>query len=282
MRFFRLSATLILLLAAWAGAAQAGANSELYGPYQQILDRFLTEKVLPDDGLVSAFDYEAALNQQNLTERLSMQRKALKEFDLSRLQGEAESVAFWINAYNFFMLDQILTEKPDGELVSSVWDYGGRINPFVDSVFARKKFVVDGQQYSLDQIEKEILLGAKYSDKGWKDARVHFAVNCAAVGCPPLRKDIYTADNLETTLANNIRRAFNTDRHLRVEGSSLYVTELFKWYETDFVEASGSRRAFIQQWAEPSVAKQVAETTGLGFIDYDWSLNRPANFLSFR
>ncbi len=71
------------------------------------------------------------------------------------------------------MLDQILTERPDGELVSSVWDYGGRVNPFVDSVFERKNFVVGGRNYSLNDMEKEILLGEEYASKGWKDARVH-------------------------------------------------------------------------------------------------------------
>ncbi len=225
--------------------ASADINSGLYKSYEHLLTDYLVEKTLPGDGLVSAFDYQSALADDGLEQKLAEQRIALKTFNVEILAGWEESVAFWINAYNFFMIEQLLTERPDGELVFSVWDYGGRINPFVDSVFQRKKFVVDGQQYSLDQIEKQILLGDEYADKGWKDARVHFAVNCAAVGCPPLRKEIYTADNLETMLVDNTRRAFNTERHLRVEGNTLYLTELFKWYEEDFVEAAGSRRAFI-------------------------------------
>ena len=282
MGFFRLSAILTIVLAVWAGAAQAEINRELYGPYQQILDQFLTEKDLSGGGLVSAFDYEAAVSQVDITQTLTKQREALKEFDLSRLGGEAESVAFWLNAYNFFMLDQILTQRPDGELIDSVWDYGGRINPFVDSVFNREKFVIDGQEYSLDQMEKEILLGDEYAEKGWKDARVHFAVNCASVGCPPLRDVIYTADNLEELLAENTRRAFLTDRHLKVEGDSLYVTELFKWYEDDFKEAAGSRKAFIEQWVDGDLAERVAKTSDIQFIDYDWALNKPSNFPEFR
>lgn len=282
MRFFRLPATLVFLMAAWVGLAQADANRELFGPYQQILDQFLTEKNLSDGGLVSAFDYASAITRDETGQTLSKQRKALSAFDLSGLEGEAESVAFWINAYNFFMLDQILTERPDGELVGSVWDYGGRINPFVDSVFEREKFVVDGQDYSLSQIEKEILLGAEYADKGWKDARVHFAVNCASVGCPPLRDVIYTADNLEDLLAENTRRALLTDRHLRVDGDTLYATELFKWYEGDFKEAAGSRKAFIGKWVGSSLAERVADTSDIAFIDYDWDLNSAANFPEFR
>lgn len=282
MRIVQPSVISFALLMLLAGFSQAGVNQDLYGPYQKILDQFLTEKSLSGDGLVSAFDYEAAINHGETAHRLSDQRVTLAGFDLSSLEDRGESVAFWINAYNFFMLDQILTEKPDGTLVSSVWDYGGRINPFVNSVFEHKNLVIDGQKFSLSQIEKDILLGDEYTEKGWKDARVHFAVNCASVGCPPLRSEVYTADNLEDLLAENTRRAFATNRHLKAEGATLRVTELFKWYEKDFEEASGSREAFIEKWASPSVADRVAETSEMKFIDYDWALNNPANFSEFR
>lgn len=282
MRCLRFPAATVLLLALWAGAVKADASSELYGPYREILEQFVTEKDLAGGGLVSAFDYAAAMDQEQTLPKLKNQRDALTEFELSGLEGKAESVAFWINAYNFFMLNQILTERPDGELVESVWDYGGRLNPFVDNVFERQKFVIDGEKYSLDQIEKEILLGKDYADRGWKDARVHFAVNCAAVGCPPLRDSLYTADNLESLLAENTRRAFLTHYHLKVEGKTLYVTELFKWYEGDFKEAAGSRQAFIQNWVDAALAERVGETSSMTFIDYDWSLNRPSNFAELR
>jgi len=282
MRCLRFTAAPLFLLAIWVGAAQADASREVYGPFQEILEQFVTEKDLAGGGLVSAFDYAAATDQAKTLQTLASQREALAKFELSGLEGKAESVAFWINAYNFFMLNQILTERPDGELVESVWDYGGRVNPFVDNVFEREKFVIDGKEYSLDQMEKEILLGKDYADRGWKDARVHFAVNCAAVGCPPLRGSLYTADSLESLLAENTRRAFLTHYHLKVEGETLYVTELFKWYEDDFKEAAGSRQAFIQEWVDASLAERVAQTSTMTFIDYDWSLNRPSNFAEFR
>ena len=270
--------SLIVLLALLPGRAMSDANRDSFQHYQKLLDRYLIEHTLPGNGLVSAFDYRSALASDSLEKTLTEQRETLKAFNPGALGGKAESVAFWINAYNFFMLDQILTERPDGELVSSVWDYGGRVNPFVDSVFERKNFVIGGRNFSLNDMEKEILLGEEYAGKGWKDARVHFAVNCASVGCPPLRTPIYTADNLERLLAEKTRRAFNMARHLQVEGDILYVTELFKWYEEDFAEASGSSKAFIEAWAAPEVANQVAGTWSLEFIDYDWALNTPDNF----
>lgn len=73
--------------------------------------------------------------------------------------------AFWINAYNFFMVAHLLQERPDGGLVDSVWDYGGRYNPLRDNVFQRERFTVDGEAYSLDGIEKDTLTFAKNRSK---------------------------------------------------------------------------------------------------------------------
>ncbi|MBE0486958.1 DUF547 domain-containing protein [Marinobacter sp.] len=266
------------LIALWFLAGSALAETSPYEPFQQLVADHLIEHTLPGNGLVSAFDYQSALADDQTQPRLEQQRARLASFDLSQLDSREHAVAFWINAYNFFMIDQILTERPNGQLVSSVWDYGGRINPFVKNVFGRANFIVGGQAYSLDEIEKGILLGDDYQARGWKDARVHFAVNCASVGCPPLRTEIYTAANLEKLLAENTRRALSTERQLRVESGRLYVSELFKWYEKDFQEASGSNRAFILEWATPEVSERVKGAAGLSYIDYDWSLNTPANF----
>lgn len=83
-------------------------------------------------------------------------------------------------------------------------------------------------------------------------------------------------------MAENTRRAFLTGHHLRVEGETLYVTELFKWYEDDFKEAAGSPKAFIQEWVDASLAEQVAQTSTMSFIDYDGSLNKRSNFPEFQ
>jgi hypothetical protein len=276
MRRYKLIAG-FFVLALLPSLVWADINTNLYKPYQTLLSNYLIEQTLPGDGLVSAFDYSAALADTNLAQTLKQQRNALAEFDTGTLDTRDESIAFWINAYNFFMLEQILTKQPNGQLVSSVWDYGGRLNPFVDSVFEREAFVINDKHFNLNEIEKGILLGEDYLSRGWKDARVHFAVNCASVGCPSLRGQIYTAANLEALLQENTRRTFNTQRYLRVADNTLYGTELFKWYEQDFIEAEGSVRNFILRWASDTISKQVARTTKLVYIDYDWSLNRPSN-----
>lgn len=269
---------IIVMLAALPVLARADLNDTVFAAYQRLLTAHLTETSLPGDGLVSAFDYAGALADVRVPAWLEQQHRALASFDPETLNGRDQAIAFWINAYNFSMISRILEDRPGGRLVTSVWDYGGRINPFVKSVFEQEAVVVGGQHLSLDFIEKEILLGPEYQARGWKDARVHFAVNCASVGCPPLRRQIYTADNLQAMLAENTRRALNTPYHLQVRGDTVYVSELFRWYEKDFAGAEGSVRAFILRWAGENVRAQVQATTELDFIPYDWSLNRPENF----
>lgn len=267
-----------VLFVVFTTTALASDNRSLFEPFQTLLERHLTEQQLPGGGLVTGFDYEEALQRTETQALLGKQAEALAAFDPAGLEGRARSVAFWINAYNFFMIEQILTERPDGELVSSVWDYGGRVNPFRDNIFQRSLFTIGGQDYSLDRMEKDILLGQEYQQKGWKDARVHFAVNCASVGCPPLRQAIYTEDNLETLLTENTRLALNTPRHLAIDGATLKLSAIFDWYRADFEEEAGSVRNFIRQWSDTGIGTRVNQTDAIDYLNYDWSLNRPENF----
>lgn len=265
----------VCLLLAGPSPAQVEA---LFTPWSALLDEHLIEQSLDGGGLVSAFDYRAALGDEDTTRRLAEQREALAGFDPSTLDTREQATAFWLNAYNFFMAAHILEERPDGGLVDSVWDYGGRLNPFRDNVFERELFDVGGTMMSLDGIEKGTLLGEAFRQRGWADARVHFAVNCASVGCPPLRGVPYTADNVDALLTENTRRAFLTPYQLRVEGETLHLTRLFDWYEADFLAEADSIRDFISQYADGALMERVRATSTVAFIDYDWRLNSPEHF----
>lgn len=281
----------MLLLPSMAASEKAPENApekeeqntapSTYQHFADLLEAHLVEKELPNDGLVSAFDYQAALERPRSMALIQQQRRTLENFDTSSLDTREAAVAFWLNAYNFFMIAQILEEQTNDELVESVWDYGGRYNPFRDNVFDFRKFDVGGNKYSLNQMEKDILLGDEYAERGWKEARVHFAVNCASVGCPPLRAKIYTPENLDSLLTENTRRALNTPRHLHIDGDTLYLTSLFNWYEGDYIEEAGSVRDFIRQYADQRVIDDMANTSRIRYISYDWSLNRPENFPEF-
>jgi len=266
-----------LYLMAVSAPVLAGVE-RLFTSYAELLDAFVIERRLESGGLLSAFDYHAALADPITPDLLSEQRNRLAGFDPLQLDSRREATAFWLNAYNFFMIAHLLENRPGGELVDSVWDYGGRINPFRRNVFERELFEVGGAMMSLDQIEKDTLMGKSFRERGWADARVHFAINCAAVGCPPLRNTAYTSGNLDALLAENTRLAFNTPYQLRVTGSTLEVSRLFDGYEADFLAEADSIREFIAIHAGEEVARRIRGTTTLRFIDYDWRLNQPEHF----
>lgn len=268
-----LAAAITVLLGAPVQAASPEAD---YSAFQALLDAHLTEETLADGGLVSAFDYSAALDDSETVARLQTQRRILADFDPQALASREAAIAFWINAYNFFMLAHIVENPVNGALVDGVKDYGNFFSPY--RVFSRDIFNIGGRNYSLSEMEKEILLGDDYKAKGWKDARVHFAVNCASVGCPPLRSTIYTADNVDALLTENTRRALNTPYHLRRDGNTLYLTQLFEWYEADYAEEAGSVRDWLLRYADEDTRRQIEATSQVRYIAYDWTLNRPENF----
>lgn len=260
------------------GAANASAPDmrDIFAPYQRLLDRHLVERELPDGGLVSAFDYRQALASDEDMSLLSDQRKRLARFETESLQSRAQALAFWVNAYNYFMLDYILRNPDNGQPADSVRDYGTLFNPY--AVFERKLFDVGGRDYSLQEIELEVLLGDEFARRGWKDARIHFMVNCASVGCPALRVAAYTAGNIDSMLAENTRRALDTPLHLARDGRDLRVTSLFDWYAADFVEQAGSVRDFIREHGSDRARAHLEASESIEFIDYDWALNTPGNF----
>lgn len=270
----------LLLMAGAHAQANDDAMRELFAPYQTLLEQHLEERLLPHDGLVTAFDYAAADAAAETRMLLTEQRRRLAEFDPQSLATPETAVPFWINAYNYFMIDYILDHPQRGQIVGSVRDYGSLFNPY--RVFRQRAFDVGGRKYSLDEMEKDILLGDDYEARGWKDARVHFAVNCASVGCPPLRQAIYLPSAVDAVLTDNTRRALNTERHLRVDDNTLRLTRLFDWYQADYVEAEGSVRDFILAYADERVRLQVEGSERIDFVEYDWSLNSPGNFPEFR
>ena len=247
-----------------------------YAPFSDLLDKYLIEKVSGEGGLVTAFDYRKALANPETKRLISEQNQRLKDFDIGDLNSRELSLAFWTNAYNYFIIAHILENPLKGTLVGSVRDYGSLFNPY--RVFKQKNFDVGGRKYSLDEIEKDILLGDDFKSRGWKEARMHFVVNCASVGCPPLRKQIYIPGNVDTMMSENTRMSLNTSMHLRLEGDNLLITRLFDWYAGDFIDEEGSVKAFIKKYADPEVGAKVDSAKRIEFIEYDWSLNKPDNF----
>ena len=193
----------------------------------------------------------------------NVDRKALQAYlaTLSRVEEKefrswprAERMAFLINAYNAFTVEKILTRYPD---IRSIWDFGKLFgNPFKDEFFS-----LFGRKFSLDRIEHDTLR------KDYRDPRIHYAVNCASVGCPMLREEAYVAARLEQQLEEQARRFLSDRSRNRVRDGRLEVSKIFDWFQEDFEP----REQYFARYARE--LGTGGRALPLAFLDYDWSLN---------
>lgn len=172
--------------------------------------------------------------------------------------GDAE-LAYWINLYNAATLRLVLSQYP----VESIKDIGNLIT----SAWERNVVKVDGELLSLNAIENEIIR------KRFAEPRIHFALNCAARSCPPLRAEAFVADRLDEQLEEQTAR-FLSDRGSNSvdESGRLHLSKIFDWYKSDFRETSGSVPAWVKPYL-PGFPDRPPDEVDWKANDYDWSLN---------
>ncbi|MDQ3440365.1 MAG: DUF547 domain-containing protein [Planctomycetota bacterium] len=239
-----------------------------YSDYAQLLARHV-------DG--ARVTYAALKADRGALDRVAAQ------FDAQDAQVEGgwtreQRMAFWINAYNTFTLRAIVDAYP----IQSRWFTRQPRNSIrqIPDVWTSQQWRGAGRAVSLDDIEHRVLRPV------FKDARVHFAVNCASLSCPPLAAEPYRADTLDAQLDAAAGRYLASPEGLRLDGNTLLVSSIFKWYGEDFVAEYSSivpgtrppvERAIlgaIVKYGPPDAAVR-ARNGGpeIAFLDYDWSLN---------
>lgn len=171
--------------------------------------------------------------------------------------------AFYINAYNAFTIKLVLTRYPG---INSIKEIGG----FFSNPWSRKFIRLNRFTVSLDHIEHDILRPR------FKDARVHFAINCASKSCPPLLDEPYEGATLENQLDRQARQFINQQKNVFLKANTLFVSPIFKWFEDDF--AAGPL-AFIRHHAESPLRQALDQAAAKGdirfeYLNYDWTLNR--------
>jgi hypothetical protein len=178
--------------------------------------------------------------------------------------SKPQRMAFLINAYNAFTVEKILTRYPN---LKSIRDFGTVFgNPWKDGFFT-----LFGRESWLDQVEHEMLR----KPGAYDELRVHYAVNCASIGCPMLREEAFVADRLEAQLEEQAVRFLSDRSRNRFEAGKLEVSKIFDWFKEDF----GVREQYFARYAKllaqvPEAQKIVAEGRApLAFLDYDWTLN---------
>jgi hypothetical protein len=176
-----------------------------------------------------------------------------------------DRLALLINLYNAQTLRLILDHYPIASIQKIGWLPG--------AAWRMKCVRWGGTTISLDELEHGILR------KEYQEPRIHFALVCAAKGCPPLRDEPFVADRLDEQLQDQGRRFLSEPSKNRLESSThtLWLSPIFQWFAEDFTTGGGSIVAFVQPMLPESVQKQLAIEPKVRFTEYDWSLNDQAN-----
>jgi len=191
--------------------------------------------------------------------KLDRYLKVLEKTDTKNLSRN-EQFAFYINAYNAWTIKLILSAYPG---ITSIKELGSVFK----SPWKKKIARIDGDVITLDTIEHEILRPR------FRDPRIHFAVNCASKSCPPLRSEPYKGDILDRQLTEMTKAFINDPASNRLEGDTLYVSAIFKWYSEDFNDdIIGFFRKYARGETREVLRARVREIK-VEYLEYDWALN---------
>lgn len=262
---------LLRTLLAFTLVAPVGAAPPAFVRQQGDFDALLHEHVRWNPaGTATVVEYQGFKNDRG---RLRAFLAAAARIDAARFTAWsiAERQAFLINVYNAATIELVLTRYPAldsikelGSLFSSAW-----ARPFVSLL---------GEKRSLDDIEHRLLRGAR----DYRDVRIHFAVNCASIGCPALRPEAYVGNRLESQLDDQARR-FLRDRTRNgydARAGVLRVSRLFDWYAGDFDRHAAGVAIFLSRHArelaldKASIDRLERGQLPIAYTTYDWSLNQ--------
>lgn len=230
-----------------------------HGSWTGLLQRFVTGA--PDG--VARVDYRSFLSQGRAD--LSRYLDLLQSIDVRSL-SRAGQVAYWSNLYNAKTVDIVLSHYP----VKSIRDIdlgGGLLAVFSGGPWSAKLVRVAGWDLSLDDIEHEILRPI------FKDARIHYALNCASIGCPNLGQSALTAATLEPTLDRAAAAYVNHPRGVQLDHAGLTVSSIYDWFAEDFGDGVPGVLRHIRRYASAELRRTLSAATGIAGYAYDWSLN---------
>jgi hypothetical protein len=238
-----------------------------YQPYESILHRFAKPGVVIDGIGVTAVDYtalaaEAGQSSSNYRTLLN----ELRSFNPETLESREDKMAFWINVYNIAAMKTIVDHYPVDSIRSKKIHWLGL-------PWDRKIITVEGKEYSLGQIENDILLDT------FKDLRIHFGINCASVSCVNLALEPYRGETLIKQL-NEQGKQFMADpqKGLRIDRQKkvIYLSQVFKFDKKHFDQLGGGALNSILPYLSPEdreFIRKEKENLTVEYLDYDWKAN---------
>ncbi len=186
--------------------------------------------------------------------------------------SKPEQLAFLINAYNAWTVELVLTEYPD---IESIKELGS----WLQSPWQKSFIPLLGKTRSLDGIEHGLIR----AEGVYQEPRIHFAVNCASVGCPALSAAAYSGADIEAQLDEAVRRFLSDRSRNRLQANRLNVSRIFKWYRDDFERGWGGYlrlEQFLTAYGDSlglsthDIQRLKSGAIDIDFLDYDWNLNR--------
>jgi hypothetical protein len=261
----------VLLLGLSIGAVSAAPKAELWPrwsghdaqstltidhqAWSDWIGRYL---VIGDDG-INRLAYQRVSDADHAG--LKAYINSLAALPISRY-NRAEQQAFWINLYNALTVDVVLDHYP----LDSIRDIKSGF--FSSGPWGLELVEVEGEKLTLDDIEHRILRPI------WQDPRIHYAVNCASLGCPNLQPTAFTAANTERLLDTAAGEFVNHPRGARVDDGRLQVSSIYDWFEADFGGNDAGVIAHLRAYAGDELRQALIPVKRVSDDDYDWSLNR--------
>jgi hypothetical protein len=230
-----------------------------YADWNDVLEAYVDE-----DGLV---DYAGlAADRQALDRFISSIETTGPKSDPDAFPTRDDQLAYYINAYNAHVFQGVLELGPDAK---TVWGFTGTGLGF----FVRMKVEVDGERTSLKSLEDDIIRD------GFKDPRIHAALNCASIGCPKLPKVAFLPERLDEQLDAEMTKFVNEERNCKIDtaAGTATLSKIFDWFRKDFEEyqaehGGGGLREYINRYRPAD--SQLSADLKIEFAKYDKGLNR--------
>jgi len=251
----RLLIAFIVAAFAICAVAQAQTAEPDYAPWNALLQKYYEPARGMDYARLKASDGQTLQNFRSQLARVNV--PAL---------NKKQQLAYWINVYNVNVVATIIENYPTKSIRDISTDPIIRLN-----VFKKERVPFGNGRISLNDVENDRIRA------GFHDPRIHFAINCAARSCPPIRSEAYTGAKLDAQLDDQVRKFLSGPNGIRIEarngGAVVHVTKILDWFGKDFDQWAGGKVAFLRRYVSPEQQKQLSGNVDFKYDDYNWDLN---------
>lgn len=215
----------------------------------------LVKKHVGEDGLVNYKGFIA--DKEKLQAYLDM----LSANPPGSKWSDNDKIAYWLNAYNAFTIKLIADNYP----VKSIKDLGPKNQViFVNTPWDKNFFEIGGRSMNLNKIEHRILR------KNFTEVRIHFALNCASMSCPKLRREAYTGDKLDAQLTDQARNFLDDKSRNEISAKNPKLSAIFDFYGNDVTKWSGKS---LIEYINIYSSTKIDAGAPISYLDYDWGIN---------